>query len=324
MANTFRESALRLSDPECRVATRAQLVDLLRIAQENLTVASSSPFWRQLYTDACLCISLSDILAPPNEPHEKVFLECIALLDRAIIIAGAAGQDRLELILDVIAKIQSQFLPQRTFVVSDISASVQLSRSVQLETAMLQIPCLSTTPSLMAFQRQFSSHPFILRGYLLDWPAMNEHPWMSLDYLRYIAGPGRIVPVEVGSDYRKDDWSQELMNWDDFIEGLATGKAPDAIRYLAQHDLLTQFPQLRADITIPDYAYASLSPPSYFPEYTPPGNDEQLVINAWLGPKGTVSPAHTVSLSIPFHVLVITLSHIRRRRKDPYFNLFGE
>lgn len=73
---------------------------------------------------------------------------------------------------------------------------------------------------------------------------------------------------------------------------------PEEVLYLAQHTLLTQFPALRSDIMVPDYAYASLPSPSTFSAYRPPGNDEQLVINAWLGPKGTVSPAHTV---IGFH-----------------------
>ena len=40
-------------------------------------------------------------------------------------------------------------------------------------------------------------------------------------------------------------------------------------------------------------------PPEDFPQYVPPANDERLVLNAWLGPAGTVSPAHTVSSVVP-------------------------
>src|ERR1700691_4752243 len=129
---------------------------------------------------------------------------------------------------------------------------------------------------------------------------MQEHPWASIDYLRSIAAPGRMVPIEVGSDYRNDDWTQKMMVWNDFLaaldsQGHADQDKPDVL-YLAQHDLLKQFPTLRADIIVPDYVYASLEPPADFPGYKPPSNEEQLVVNAWLGPGGTISPAHTVSL----------------------------
>ena len=39
----------------------------------------------------------------------------------------------------------------------------------------------------------------------------------SLDYLKQIAGP-RTVPVEVGSRYTDEDWTQKLMLLSDFIE----------------------------------------------------------------------------------------------------------
>jgi hypothetical protein len=92
------------------------------------------------------------------------------------------------------------------------------------------------------------------------------------------------------------------MGWEDFLATLELSDQPRPpsaanVLYLAQHDLLMQFPGLRADIIIPDYVYASIDPQE-FPDYHPPGNEEELVINAWLGPKGTISPAHTVSRSI--------------------------
>ena len=39
----------------------------------------------------------------------------------------------------------------------------------------------------------------------------------SLEYLRRIAGP-RTVPVELGSRYTDEDWSQKLMTLSDFID----------------------------------------------------------------------------------------------------------
>jgi len=84
--------------------------------------------------------------------------------------------------------------------------------------------------------------------------------------------------------------------------------------YLAQHDLLTQIPALRADIVIPDYCY--ISPPPFvshegqdsIPTRQRPSSPCPSIssvcsstvslpastsLNIWLGPGGTISPAHT-------------------------------
>jgi hypothetical protein len=68
--------------------------------------------------------------------------------------------------------------------------------------------------------------------------------------------------------------------------------------YLAQHNLFMQFPRLHADIEIPDYVFVPDLLPSRLPGYAAPGNPEKLVINAWLGPGGTISPPHTVRLHV--------------------------
>ena len=116
-------------------------------------------------------------------------------------------------------------------------------------------------------------------------------------------GRGRVVPVEVGSNYTSADWSQRFILWEEFLESLVSSESLSSENhkeisgqpnYLAQHSLLEQFPSLREDIVIPDYVYASPDAPSYFPEYTPPSNQDKLVVNAWIGPKGTISPPHTV------------------------------
>lgn len=109
------------------------------------------------------------------------------------------------------------------------------------------------------------------------------------------------MPVEVGSDYRRDDWTQQLMDWEDFLLALqSNGNEKDEADkgrrslYLAQHSLFNQFPRLRADFELPPYVYAAPPAPPDYEGYEPPGNDEQLVANAWIGPRGTISPAHTV------------------------------
>jgi lysine-specific demethylase 8 len=124
---------------------------------------------------------------------------------------------------------------------------------------------------------------------------MNEHPWHSVDYLRYVAGRGRVVPVEVGKDYRTADWTQRMMSWDDFLDALEKDPThSQTTLYMAQHNLFSQFHALREDILIPDYVFTSPEAPATYPFYRPPHNEEGLALNAWLGPPGTASPAHTV------------------------------
>ena len=93
-----------------------------------------------------------------------------------------------------------------------------------------------------------------------------------------------------------------MMPWDEFLAALEEveggqpgGTPPRPVLYLAQHSLFRQFPALKEDILVPDYVYCDLGPPENYRQYAPPANEERLVLNAWLGPAGTVSPAHTVS-----------------------------
>jgi hypothetical protein len=83
------------------------------------------------------------------------------------------------------------------------------------------------------------------------------------------------------------------MGWDDFVTSLI--QPSNEVIYLAQHSLFLQFPNMREDIIVPDYVYSCPDSSESFPDYEPPTNDEQLVLNVWLGPKGTISPAHMAS-----------------------------
>lgn len=266
-----------------------QMAQAHRLAQPTLC-------WRRLYTDACLLRSLADVLGQQASPDVAAV---VARLDQAIIIAGPAGEGRLELIHAFIARLQAALPappgPCTLF-------SVDLAPARPLPTTFARpIPRLSAPPSLAAFLARHCTSPFVLQGFAREWPALSTRPWHSLAYLRAAAGPARVVPVEVGQDYRADDWSQEIISWDAFLGTLAQ-RAPERVLYLAQHDLFRQFPALRDDILVPDYAYAAPPPPADCPHYRPPPNEEQLVVNVWFGPGGTVSPAHT----------------------DPFFNLYTQ
>lgn len=71
------------------------------------------------------------------------------------------------------------------------------------------------------------------------------------------------------------------------------------VAYLAQHQLLLQLPQLRNDILIPDHCYTTPPPHPTDPSQDQPELDSPL-LNAWLGPPGTITPLHTD----PYHNLL--------------------
>lgn len=265
-----------------------QLLELMNTSHHAMRLSSSSTelnALREIYTICCILrgILLLDLLQ---------FHEAISSLDHAIIIAGAPG--KLDFVLHCIREIQSKML-QETLLGAP-SLSVQLCHYTPKD-KVDTVPSIHP-PSFLSFQSKFSKSPFILRNYAHDWPAMQERPWRSAAYLRSIAGPGRVVPVEIGHDYRSETWKQKIMPWDQFLSTLNLEDQPISdfagnVLYLAQHDLTVQFPSLRDDISIPDYVYASLTS-SDCPNYRQPRNDDNVLFNTWLGPQGTMSPAHTV------------------------------
>lgn len=158
-----------------------------------------------------------------------------------------------------------------------------LDNSAKRKNRMLK-NCIINYPSLVPSSSEHydKREPLLLRGIIDDWPAMQK--WHDPNYLVGLAGE-RTVPVEIGSQYSSEDWSQRLVRFKDFIVDNLNpeGKDDDSDNenrraYLAQHELFDQIPELKKDIHVPDYIGRT---------------DVNPRIKAWLGPKGTISPLHT-------------------------------
>lgn len=282
--------------------------------------------------DATLLHVISRLVNGALEMSSADLLELVRLLDVANIITAYFDNGRHDVLFDLLRLVQTELGqgdPER----EDRPTKRQRRHGKSSEHSVESSPTSSLLLPGIAIVKTFtiekapdmselSDHqePFIIKGAVSDWPAIasSGSAWSSSEYLLKIAGKGRIVPVEIGSSYTAEGWTQKMMdfseflakiNWEDKDEELEPladqnkgEEEEEGLLYLAQHDLFQQFPQLSADILIPDYVLADPGPPSYFPDYQPPNVLAGYTKNAWMGPKGTYSPAHT----------------------DPYYNCYGE
>ncbi|KAI9642106.1 hypothetical protein NHQ30_008907 [Ciborinia camelliae] len=167
------------------------------------------------------------------------------------------------------------------------------------------------------YDPSLGAEPLIITGSINSWPARTHHPWSSPSYLlTKTIGGRRLVPIEVGRSYVDAGWGQKILSFGDFIQKYMLTATENGEKketgYLAQHNLFSQIPSLRNDITIPDYCYIYPPPPhpSCSPllkeKYTQTKELEEPLINAWFGPAGTISPLHTD----PYHnILAQVVGH---------------
>lgn len=260
-----------------------------------------------------------------EEKDEDWIDEVVQALDMAVIMAGGIGRESLiEALLSalqthfdshpstlVLSRKRPKLLPNPIVDKNDDNDEFPTSSppGIPLPQISCPIPTRASPPSMLAFESHMRQEggsgggPLVIKGSLDHWPAMGERPWRSRGYLmRRTFGGRRLVPVEVGRSYTDEGWGQRIVTFGAFMEEYLVHKEHEygededewsqgaKIGYLAQHDLFAQIPSLRNDICIPDYCYTT-PPPHPRTGQTSPLSEPLL--NAWLGPAGTVSPLHT-------------------------------
>lgn len=282
--------------------------------------------WRRLYTDASLqrvLVVTEEYLHTSERAHgnEAWLDEVVKLLDMALILTAAPGRE--ELVELWFAALEEELSAPEPADATDEQLERPAKRPkldhatskpstfpitlVELSPALRHPIPRVDSPSLSVFQKNISdpaAHtPLIITNAIQHWPALSDRPWNSLPYLlKRTLGGRRLVPIETGRSYTDSGWGQRITSFGDFIstymlnssDARHVGDVPNDTGYLAQHDLFAQIPALRADISIPDYCYSAPDP--YLPSNIDKVATQRLedpLLNAWFGPKGTISPLHT-------------------------------
>jgi lysine-specific demethylase 8 len=217
--------------------------------------------------------------------------EVVHTVDHALLMTGGLGREKLiETLLSTLQTATSEddfsehALDDESIPPSKrrkISQPLFPPESVPSPRLKYPIPRVSA-PSFDTMQEHILEigTPLVITDAVEHWPAMSTRHWNSREYWfnRTLNGR-RLVPVEVGRSYTDEGWGQKIMEFREFLDKhiwrgkLRLGARPrdeqgnseddEETGYMAQHDLLSQIPALRNDISIPDCCY--IDPPGAEP-----------------------------------------------------------
>ncbi|XP_072124598.1 lysine-specific demethylase 8 isoform X7 [Mobula birostris] len=201
--------------------------------------------WRRVFSYGCLFKAVCLC------KKESAVREAIKTCDKGLLM-GMAILDNI--LIRLVKVLQNHNNPKKR-ALEDVGFH-QNSSQKRLQVA---VPCIKEIqagmevprihcPSLEHFRAQYliPHKPVILQGIVDHWPAVRDSKW-SVEYIHEIAGC-RTVPVELGSRYTDDEWSQTLMTVGEFIDKyILHQEEGNPIGYLAQHQLFEQ-----VDVDQPD------------------------------------------------------------------------
>ncbi|GJQ08917.1 hypothetical protein GpartN1_g708.t1 [Galdieria partita] len=258
----------------CSVANAHKLAKgLLTKSWEELHVGEWSvvpQVWREVYAFVSLVFVCTDV--------SRDIEEASRLLDLAVLLGTESWKEDILACLEYLESVRTGYVSLWSDTVLQQQAHRLVVDSCIAPSGVVKYPLSERhRPSLETFFNQYMKPqlPLLIKGVATEWPCIKR--WNNIVYWKQIAG-NRLVPIEIGSSYMSEDWSQQLMKLGDFIDKYII-QSSRRIGYLAQHPLLEQVPSLMNDIQIPEYCY--LSETNSLPR-----------IHIWFGPKNTRTPLH--------------------------------
>ncbi|CAG7918875.1 unnamed protein product [Penicillium olsonii] len=223
---------------------------------------------------------------PQIELNAPWISEVVEALDMAKIMTGAPRRE--ELIECLLAALQSATAPSKPAVDSGSDNDREDSRPKRRKLSPPLFPPNAfpsphiehpiprvSAPSFDSIEHHIQDirTPLVITDAIEHWPARTTRSWASREYWwGRTFGGRRLVPIETGRSYTDEDWGQKIVPFKEFVDKhLWHGNAvPDQTQkdedqdhhdtytaYMAQHDLLSQIPSLRSDISVPDYCYVT-------------------------------------------------------------------
>ncbi|POM63749.1 Hypothetical protein PHPALM_20811, partial [Phytophthora palmivora] len=169
------------------------------------------PVWRQAF-------GIASVLQARCLLRRQKSAECLKMLDMCLMMAGPLAPPETHALIANVEKLLVEDAQE-----TSAEGVEHIGGEVKSPTLMFRVRRLEA-PTLEEFHRDvmMQNEPVIITGAMEFWPALGraagpERAWKDVQYLRRVAGL-RTVPVEVGSSYLGDDWGQELMTLNEFLD----------------------------------------------------------------------------------------------------------